>query len=396
MLIASALAGEAGAAPPIVTIVPAGGAIELSRALPAGVAFEARLAVEKDVRAQGSIAFWAAEDRACHQPPPPGSGRLALAGDPTGGVLAAELPPLQFGVSYCLQVTLRRGLTTLEAERAARAAVSLAAPVVRGPQQAGAIAAELGARLHPVLVENGVEGAARAAIDRLMIAVARDFVLGAASRELAAAQAALAVARPAELVAADERVTAAQTAADEALVGLVRDALRDLRVEVAYTSQDLRVQESTPQPTNYASIDLGVAVALPFTSPAGDAEPLWMPYLGLNLYFCGVDRSFPLAAQRGGFWRTRFALTVGMSLDEPTLRGRDVRGFLFGKIPFIAAGFRVTQYTRVSLGLMAYEWPDDSPAVDDPDFGGAAFVGYSLDLDLIKWLRGNAAGYGGL
>jgi hypothetical protein len=169
---------------------------------------------------------------------------------------------------------------------------------------------------------------------------------------------------------------------------------RALRVQASFSST-AGVRESTPDPANYASIDLGVAVGLPFTKGDGDREALWMPYLGVNLYFFGVDRDIPLSQQRGGFLRNRFALTLGFGLDEPELGGRELEGFLLGKIPLIAVGARVSQYSRFSVGAMFYEWPDDNPAEDDADFGAALFLGYSLDIDLMNWIKKNAAGYGG-
>lgn len=198
-----------------------------------------------------------------------------------------------------------------------------------------------------------------------------------------------------ELEEAQAREVTTKAAAQQALVTLVSEALQALRVQASFASA-AGVRESTPQAANYASVDLGVAVGMPFTKDNEDLEALWMPYLGVNLYFFGVDRNIPLSRQRGGFWRTRFALTLGFGLDEPKLAGRELEGFLFGKIPLIAVGARVSQYSRVSVGAMFYEWPDDSPAEDDSDFGGALFLGYSLDLDLVKWIRGEASGYGGL
>lgn len=571
-MVLSPSAGRAD--PPTVQLVPNGDKLELSRMLPAGVAFVAKLAVPKDVPVQASLSIWySAKDCSA----PKDAITVALAGDSTLGELAAELPPLQFGLSFCLRLAQRRGLSALESERAVRPSIADAnvlASLRAAPVVAEALGAALTASLGQTLTQNGISLASNInpTLELQMGAVARDYLSGPASRDYLSAVAFTAAARDTTLVGAQHAVAKAaqdhqatlagdaprqlagtflllgdawlspkqfwalpraaaeleeaqaylralrqdpllatqtailddwlsalelaktdfatakatrlanftpgvigvwdgakilpyrafvdgaqvsvltgaqlrhaavqlrehdvqhkqpltaklqsalvrfagaidrldaaereldaaqaaeglaQAAAEQMLVTLVSEALRALRVEASFSSA-ATVREATPEAGNYASIDLGVAVALPMTKGGGDLEALWMPYIGVNLYFLGVDRDIPLSQQRGGFWRTRFALTLGFGLDEPELADRELRGFLFGKIPLIAVGARVSQYSRFSVGAMFYEWPDDSPAEDDADFGAALFVGYSLDLDLIKWIRDNSAGYGGL
>lgn len=145
----------------------------------------------------------------------------------------------------------------------------------------------------------------------------------------------------------------------------------------------------TPDKGNYASVDFGATVAYPLTQGTGE---LWVvPYIGLNLYFVPVDRTVALSQQVGAWFWQRFSLTIGATLTAPTLSGRTVQPSILGKYGVLAAGWRVTQYIRVTAGTLIYSVADANPGVAFTHVGAAPFLGGSLDADVIHLLSAAAS-----
>lgn len=142
---------------------------------------------------------------------------------------------------------------------------------------------------------------------------------------------------------------------------------------------------TTPKPANYASVDVGVLVS----GPRWGADPWLLPYVGFNLYSVPVDRAVPFRDMVGpGLTRLRqrLSLTIGFTLANPDVTNRTLDGFFLGKFPVVALGWRTSQYTRVSGGAVFYRYDSANPASSDTHLGASAFVGASLDIDLIHLL----------
>jgi len=145
---------------------------------------------------------------------------------------------------------------------------------------------------------------------------------------------------------------------------------------------------TTPSAGNYASIDLGVAVA--FATSGGTGNPWFLPYLGINLYFAPVERMVPFDRLAGTWCQRylaqRFSLTGGFTLSSPGIPGRTVGTLLFGKYPLVAAGYRVSQYVRVTVGVVFYELSSRNPVLSSASVAVAPYGGISLDVDMIHFI----------
>jgi hypothetical protein len=144
---------------------------------------------------------------------------------------------------------------------------------------------------------------------------------------------------------------------------------------------------------NYVSIDAGVALAYP--TRGGTGEPWFLPYVGANISFAPVERVVPfdkLAGSDCSRFLQRVSLTAGFSLTTPALAGHTLESLLFDRYPFIAVGFRTTQYMRVTAGAFVYAVSDKDPATNDRHVAVAPFAGISLDLDMIHFITTGFAG----
>lgn len=151
-------------------------------------------------------------------------------------------------------------------------------------------------------------------------------------------------------------------------------------VGVGATSADGR----TPAYANFASVDLGAALAFP--SGGRDGEPWFLPYIGLNLYAVPVNREVPLGEMVGSTFFQRASLTLGFTLSTPTIPGRTIKAPFLGKLPLFAVGYRLTTYTRFVGGGIMYTITDANPAAGSERLVVAPFAGASLDADIVHLL----------
>ena len=162
------------------------------------------------------------------------------------------------------------------------------------------------------------------------------------------------------------------------------DVRNALLVQFDVLTDDKAGHGETPDAANFAALDAGLAVALP--SGGSKVDPWILPYLGFNIYATAVDRKIPLEDLTGGSWqrfRQRVSLTFGVTLNQPSLVGREVRPILFERYPLVAIGVRVTHYMRLTGGTVFYKLVDENPASAGESIRLAPFVGLSADVDLL-------------
>lgn len=166
-----------------------------------------------------------------------------------------------------------------------------------------------------------------------------------------------------------------------------KEARAELTVSVGLGVQTEKAGAGQTAPaSNYASVDFGAAFAAP--SGGTSFDPWLVPYLGLNIYFVPVEREIPLEEIHGSHWDKflqRFSVTVGMTLSQPKISGREFKPFFLGSSnPLVAAlGYRLTPYSRVTMGAMIYSLGDVNPTSVGSGIYAAPFLGYSLDADVI-------------
>jgi hypothetical protein len=151
---------------------------------------------------------------------------------------------------------------------------------------------------------------------------------------------------------------------------------------------------TTPDKGSYGSVDAGLLVAFP---SGGSTATAWVvPYLGANLYFAAVDRTIPLHEMTGTpsmQFRQRVSLTAGVTLTAPSIDGRIVKPLILTRYPVFAAGFRVSQYLRVTAGAVLYQLGDKNPASTAASLRAAPFLGVSADIDFVHFLTSNNSFY---
>ena len=333
-------------------------------------------------------------------------------GDGATRVLRAHVPPLQLGRQFCLLVTRTRTVSPAEARATATLIVSTHRQIVEQGQYRdyAAFEAELGRDIEGGLKSSGLgdEGGRALAARRAAPIAATTFYYSPAAaaylqalakREAAAEDlekanqrkdpALIAQATRADAQARAE-VKAQQTPVATNPADAVPAALQDVRFDLATPAAPLPASASTLDPNNYASVDAGVALGMPLVKSGADFRTQVLPYVGLNLYSTAVERNVPLD-QLTGSWldtlRQRVSLTVGVTLENPSSPGWTVKPVLLGKVPLVAIGYRMTQYTRLSAGLIVFLLGSRNPVEDRSRFGSAAFVGYSIDFDVLTLLR---------
>jgi hypothetical protein len=204
----------------------------------------------------------------------------------------------------------------------------------------------------------------------------------------------------AELRAARQNRAAAERAPGDFRAGLAAQVklLRELVLQ-AFSREDVRRAlvvsgarsvltptaglGQTPSKANFASVDLGAAVAFP------GFDTWTLPYLGLNVYTVPVDRTIPPGELTGTTLdqlRQRVSLTIGTTLTAPTSPGRTLSAPFLGRYPLLAVGVRFGEYTRAVVGSVFYDANDPNPASADKRLHAALFFGASLDADVIDIL----------
>lgn len=187
--------------------------------------------------------------------------------------------------------------------------------------------------------------------------------------------------------AADDALRKAEEDHGKAIDGAMHaTAVReDLRFAIRASFADTPGSGVTPAAGYFVAVDAGVAVALPMVAAA--SKPWLAPYLGLNFYLQPVDRRIPLRALAGDRWAhtlQRASLTVGTTVTAPGIPGRATDTLVFGAYPLAAVGWRLTSYTRVSLGSMWFRVSKANPASTRKELAWAPFLGVSVDADVLS------------
>jgi hypothetical protein len=155
------------------------------------------------------------------------------------------------------------------------------------------------------------------------------------------------------------------------------------------TLSDAAGSGDTPNFANYIAADLGVVLAAP--TGGRSFQPWLMPYAGFTFYLTAVDRTVPLDQLVGPYgqaFRQRVSFTLGMTLTDTSLPGRTILKPLgFGNYPLAAVGVRVTNFVRLTGGMVFYRIADPNPASGDGQLRVAPFVGGSLDADVVHALQ---------
>jgi hypothetical protein len=179
--------------------------------------------------------------------------------------------------------------------------------------------------------------------------------------------------------------TAAQAASD-ALATQIASTIRADRAilpDVASAPLTLRTsagEGATPDKLNYVSPVVGVAFGFP--SFGGNGEPWLFPHAGANISFVAVDRTIPVGSLVDQCAQ-RISLIVSITLKDVSLPTRQSQPALLGGYPFLGVGYRLMQYTGVTIGAALYRASDINPASDRLHWGFAPSIGFSADLDVI-------------
>ena len=121
----------------------------------------------------------------------------------------------------------------------------------------------------------------------------------------------------------------------------------------------------------------------------------FITFFGVNFYAQPLDINRPLE----GFdvWR-RLSLTLGINMTPPVRQSElGIKGAVGSQLGLIGAGFRVTEFLRLSAGSAFYSQENPNPLVDDPSTKAALYLGLSLDINVIDTIRkwyGQAQGRG--
>jgi hypothetical protein len=128
--------------------------------------------------------------------------------------------------------------------------------------------------------------------------------------------------------------------------------------------------------TWYVSADLGLAIAPTINEV--------FPYVGSNIYFRPVNTEAP-----PGSIGTRLSLLIGFSWTNNIIEPGE-RAALYGESAslFLGAGLRLTDFLKVSGGLLLFKGLDPNPTVNRDEIEFTPFISLSGDFDIAKILGG--------
>lgn len=143
----------------------------------------------------------------------------------------------------------------------------------------------------------------------------------------------------------------------------------------------------------YMTMDLGAA-----WSP--DIEDIFT-YAGTNIYFRPVNKKAPLRWSdfRWGQWRSelmkRLSLTIGVVLNELERDGQFqglsqenlTQGLIADKPMIAAGGLRLSDFFRVSAGVLVFKDRNPDPLLDESRLAWSPLVSFSIDWDVRDSLR---------
>ena len=130
----------------------------------------------------------------------------------------------------------------------------------------------------------------------------------------------------------------------------------------------------------YVSLDAGILY--------GPVIDQLLPYVGANIYFRPVKKNTSFARLRADgrnnlFWY-RFAAIVGFTptnLSQDTRFTTDVVG---GRAGLFGAGYRLTEFLRLSAGALVVRQKDLNPLINEYQLRLTPYVSLSADIDVAS------------
>jgi len=290
-----------------------------------------------------------------------GAGRgQQVAGDLAGWrPFKALIQPLEAESYYRFEFHLERRLTEAEVDGFVAGARRRAAGVLARADR-GALRQPDGQRLRTALTES-LEGVVDCDRFRAPGTIFdREAPYGSVNAELSR-------------VAGDWAEAAEGREADELLQARLSDLARR-----QHLVHDTSIGASTAD-NDYVSGDIGLLYA----SRIGETAA----YIGANFHLRPVNKSVPLR-QKGGL--RRFAFTVGLTLNSIEDK-RGIRSDLyFNQALVLGAGFRVSQYWRISGGGLVFRErdPDSYPLTRRRRTALTPYVAVAFDVDTGQQLKG--------
>jgi len=142
----------------------------------------------------------------------------------------------------------------------------------------------------------------------------------------------------------------------------------------------------TERSSFYISADVGMAV--PIFAGGGGVDVA--PFLGINLYFTGVDKEVPLSVEDS--FLKRFSVTGGITLNTIQDSKKTVEGIVNGNALLAGAGFRLTDYLRVGAGAVLLRQSDANPvATGTKHVRATPYLAVSIDVDVAGIVTDNLA-----
>ncbi len=148
----------------------------------------------------------------------------------------------------------------------------------------------------------------------------------------------------------------------------------------------------------YLALDLGIAWA-------EDVEDFFT-YVGTNIYFRPVNKKAHLRWSdfRKGQFRSelfkRLSVTIGISIDDlsrdnqflPPSQETLTQGLIGNKPLIFAAGLRLSDFMRLSVGALVFKDQDPNPLIDETKLAWSPLVSISIDWNLSGTLKNRFGG----
>lgn len=149
-------------------------------------------------------------------------------------------------------------------------------------------------------------------------------------------------------------------------------------------------QTFTERGSWYFSADLGVLAVFFYQE---DQNKNWghtggtdlATYVGVNMYFAPVDKDIPLRDDDGIL--RRMSLTFGYSINPIQDDSSSLEGILNKNALITGLGFRITDYLRITPGIVILKQKHKNPFVDNSYPVVSPFIGASIDVDMIGTIK---------
>ena len=111
------------------------------------------------------------------------------------------------------------------------------------------------------------------------------------------------------------------------------------------------------------------------------------PYLGFQVGFRPMDKNIPLRMIRYKSWRHRVSFMSGVTLRSLKIENQR-EDFFSGSSLITGLGFRLTNYLRLTSGVVWFKATDPNPLTSNKPLRFLPYVGVSIDLDVQKLFGG--------